>query len=146
MRLTLLKDRYEITEREADSDDSWDRGDTQTTWSFNEVLLGDDVGYGRGETFETKDDYNVGDTICLVIAVWSTGDSFGHDRDACSEVFGAFKTIEEAEEFEKKLRGKEDIMVEDSDYPLYRPWTGYFESLSYIEISSFVVGYKRKRH
>lgn len=145
MKLGLLKSSsYEIT-RERSTDDEWDRGDSATDWTFDGVrLLRDDQDYSVDENFLTKDDFVAGDTIYLVIAVWSTGDSFGHDEGACSEVFGAFKTNAEAEDFARVLASKEKITVEGSYYSLYRPWDGYFEHLNSIEVYPFVVQKARR--
>lgn len=73
----------------------------------------------------------LGDIVHLVIAVWSTGDSFGHDSGAHSECFGVFKTKEEADKKCKELEL-------DTKSPL--PWLGYFENLESVETYQFSVG------
>lgn len=117
--------------RDGDPDDRWDGDDTSTDWSFGEVSLSHDNSYWR-ESFETNFDVKPGDPIVLVVAVWSTGDSFHRADGEYAEVFGAFKTREEATAYAAKLRGNEDIDV-------YRPWLGYFESLDEVEVLGRVV-------
>lgn len=117
--------------REA-TEDRWDRDDTSTDWNFGGVFLQKRENFWL-ESFETTFDIDVGDIIYLVIAVWSTGDSFGHDMGANSEIFGVFKTYEEAEKLKTNLKT-------GNGYDKYQlPWDGYFESLDYITIHSRTV-------
>jgi hypothetical protein len=127
-KLYLYKSsEVEIT-RVADSDDDWDRDDTYTTWDFDQVSLDKPLHIFDTESFETGFDVNKGDVLHVVVAVWSDGNSFGHDSGRNSEVFGCFKTYEEAEELQNNLEEKNGYK------PHQLPWDGYFESLDYISI------------
>lgn len=129
-KIYMKKDSYVEVTREA-VEDRWDRDDTSTTWNFGDVFLQERKGWS--ESFETSFDVNIKDLIYVVVAVWSTGDSFGHDDGANSEIFGVFKTYEEAEEYENNLK-------EGKGYGKYQlPWDGYFESLDYTSILNRVV-------
>ena len=60
-----------------DPTDEWSRDSTSTEWTVNGVSIGDDR-YELSLPGEVK----AGDTVWLVWAVWSDGDSFGHDAGA----------------------------------------------------------------
>lgn len=122
--LYLKKSSYLEVTREPDPYDDWDRGNTLTEWSFGELSTSecDNLWYER---FPVDFDVKVGDILHVVVAVWSTGDSFGNDIGRCSEVFGIFRERSEAIRFKEKLENGE---VE------YVPWNGYFESLDYISV------------
>ena len=129
------KSYTDITRRATEPE--WDRDDTSTSWTFGPIYLQD---RGSCENFQTNFDVKAGDVVYVVVAVWSTGDSFGHDDGSCSEVFGSFKTYEEAEKFKTEL---ENVSTKDYDFTfkigdrdVYVPWVGYFESLDYVEIVS----------
>jgi hypothetical protein len=139
--LFLATNSYTNITREA-TEPKWDRDDTSTDWTFGPIYL---QHRGSCESFETDFDVKAGDVVYAVVAVWSTGDSFGHDDASNSEVFGSFQTYEEADKFKTEL---ENIKDHDGSYnftfeiggrKIYVPWIGYFESLDYIEIVSGVV-------
>jgi len=111
--------------------DQWYRGDTSTSWIFGEVSLTSRNKYEE-ESYPPDFDVKAGDTIFLVIAVWSDGDSFGHDSGARSEIFGVYKTFTEARERESEL---ENGSAKDP----YLPWNGYFESLDYVTVETRMV-------
>lgn len=95
MKLYLSTSSHTIRTREPYSDDSWDRGDTDTSWHFGGISLAKPV--GEYEYIEVDDDFDVTGNIYLVLAVWSTGDSFGNDNGACCEIFAAYNIREDAE-------------------------------------------------
>ena len=100
----------------------------------------------------------------LMYVVYSTGDSFGHDEDSSIDFCGLYKDISIAQENESRIRahynwsksgayaqekknkpkfvpkkyGEFNVMLRTDDgkgeYELHVPWTGYFESMSYLEI------------
>jgi hypothetical protein len=126
MRVYLKKTSYGGMSREPTSGDEWDIGDTWTSWDFGPLSIKNHSGYDEFIDLDWEPD--TGDQVYLVIAVWSTGCSFGHQAGEYSEVFGGFKTWEEANQ---KLK---DVKVQP-----YRPWEGYFESLDSIEVESFTL-------
>lgn len=122
-----------------DPEDKWDRASTSSDHIFpSEVFLSKESLFY--DYFSTGLDLKSGDHIWLVFAVWSTGDSFGYDEDACQECFAAYKTPELAykargmlETARKKVELPEGFRVD------YLPWKGYFESLSYVEVVEVTV-------
>lgn len=129
IQIYLDKDSYTETE-ERELAPEWDRLSTSTTWDFNSVHLS--AGLGWREAFPVDFPIAVGDTIWLVVAVWSTGDSFGQDSGAHSEIFGAFDNPGQAYSFEEQL--KSGHVRTNTGKPLYLPWSGYFESLDYTSV------------
>lgn len=141
-QLYLEKEAYCSVTRTADEDDGWDRDSTSTSWSFGPIHLNENGNWM--ESFNTDFDVNAGDVVYVVVPVWSTGDSFGNDEGSNSEVFGCFKTFEEANNFKNELEspketGDYSLKYKIGDREIYIPWGGYFESLDYIEIVSGVV-------
>ena len=121
----------------ADSDDSWDRADTYTDWTF-------------GERFYTSDKYGdlymsykpeTGDTYYVVVVVYSTGDSFGHDEAYGAEWMGIYKTEKEASALEKLILDNESeqsleyLDGEGNKISMgFVPWHGYFEDLHSVRV------------
>lgn len=142
------------TDREPDPDDSWDRGNTSTTWTVEGIkLLGTEdhsYGYRCNHSVDIDWEPKKGKLYHLLYAVYSTGDSFGHDAGACFETIGLYKSRHIAEENEKRLReGKPSkkapiygthVMLKMEGtvklHPYSRPWDGYFESLDCLEVVS----------
>lgn len=111
------------TTREPSSGDSWDRGDSYTDWSIGDTF-----------TVDSKDSYRatpisftpVSNTpYYAVYAVWSSGDSFGHDENSNFELFGLYEAREEAEKERNRLAA-------DTSHEV--PWNGYFEDLTLLEV------------
>ncbi len=126
--------------READPYDGWDRGDSRKDWNFKEVQIGSSKRYDE----LTSMDFKVGDSITFLIAVYNTSDSFGYDENDCYEVLGIFKTITLAEEMKKRINDDDfTIVTEDGvaeNYSGYGiPWKGFFDSLSYTTIETFII-------
>jgi hypothetical protein len=139
MKLYLSTSCYTTNTREPYSDDSWDRGDTERSWHFGGISLEKPV--GEYEYIEVDDDFDTTGNIYLVLAVWSTGDSFGNDGGACCEIFAAYNIREDAEEAERLLlrASAGNDMFKGLELPdgfklSYIPWMGYFKSLDYITI------------
>lgn len=81
----------------------------------------------------------VGDQLFVIVAEYSTGDSFGHDENACIEVITAHRYREVAEHNCNILRNinefSADIFLDDGRiFKTHIPWTGYFESLTEIHL------------
>lgn len=113
------------------TEDEWDRDDTSTHWTVP-------------DTFDIEKEYSYyseplnfdpvpGKDYFMVYAIWSTGDSFGHDEGAYCECFGIYQTWEEAEARRKEL-SEPAKGVDGYGYPSYHPWDGYFESLVSLDI------------
>lgn len=136
MKIYLSASSHTFTTREPYSNDPWDRGDTDTSWNFGGIGLEKPI--GGYEYIEVGDDFDVTGNIYLVLAVWSTGDSFGNDDGACCEIFAAYSNRKDAEKAEELLSAATD-MFEGVELPdgfklTYIPWQAYFESLNYIKI------------
>ena len=136
MKLYLSTSSYRETSREPYSDDSWDRGDTSTSWHFGGISLEKPI--GEFEYIEVGDDFDVTGNIYLVLAVWSTGDSFGNNDGACCEIFAAYNNREDAEKAETLLSTATNAFKKvnlPNGYEIsFIPWLGYFESLDYTKI------------
>lgn len=112
--------------RAADPDDKWDNDSTDGTVTVSSCTLIDADEYGSLPcSFPVK----VGDTIYLVWAQYSTGDSFG-SYGAQYELCAVFDNPSDAEKEKDRLENTSDYSV---------PWTGYFESLDSLNVESFVV-------
>ncbi len=105
-----------------DPDDSWSRDSYDGGAWVESVQLADKDGYNHWDTIE---DVSVGDFVWVVLAVYSTGDSFGKDGGQC-EIFLVTKNREEA-------YAKKEFLEQVEDYSV--PWFGYFESLQEIKIT-----------
>ncbi len=111
---------------EADSDDEWDRDSTDGVVTVTKCHLARKDGYNHlGIEF----DVDVGDTIWLVWAQYSTGDSFGCDGGQY-ELCSVHKSKHEADAEIERLGKLNDYSV---------PWSGYFECLDFIKAQEMVV-------
>lgn len=128
----------EVT-RGRNHEDEWDRDSTSTSWSFGDLTFIKPQIWGRSESMLTDFPVKVGDEVFVVVAVYSTGDSFGHDAGANVEVLGIYKSCGKAKK--AKLAADEckdsNLVVKTEsgkNLELYCPWNGYFESLDYVEV------------
>lgn len=134
-KIYLDKTSYTIITRE-NNGEPYDGEDTSTDWTFGEVSL-----LKGSESFETDFDVNDGDKIYVVVAVWSTGDSFSHHSQGESEIFGVFKTEEEADNFKTYFEtvSTDNYYVDWGGRKIHLPWYGYFEHLDYVEVLKRIV-------
>lgn len=95
----------------------------------------------------SEKEFKSGDKAYVVWAVWSTGDSFGHSEDSEVDAIAIFSDPSAAFDFKNQLEifsdpdDYEPISFETKDGQIikyYPSWFGYFESLSYIEVSEVV--------
>lgn len=166
--LCVLHDGYQEVTQEADPNNEWDRGSTSTSWTVGGIVLASKKDMpDLTACFPVK----AGDTVHVVFAVYSSGDSFGQDEHGNIEFIDVYKTAAKAARAAKAVRGhanwyrdindrwspmtaKErrlaektydnlyhvDVVREDgSQKNIYASWNGYFESLSYVEVATFVV-------
>lgn len=147
-KIYLDATNYGSIVREPYSSDSWDRGDTVTYWEFHDAYTDkvDSLPYYH-LSHTAKFDIFAGDTVFLVVIVYSTGDSFGHDDGACSEIMYVSKDKKDAEYVcslieenryvddgtSKKYEELIDKLFEDRNVA-YLPWMGYFEHLDSVEV------------
>ncbi|NJO58777.1 MAG: hypothetical protein HC836_10645 [Richelia sp. RM2_1_2] len=101
-------------------------------------------------------DLKVGDTAFLLYAVWSTGDSFGHDDGKYLTTIHLFDSREKAELARKAILDHNRANDINGNNPVSytvvyldndgKPqtecasWVGYFESLDDVEIEEVIVG------
>lgn len=132
-----------------DPEDEWDRANTRTTWYVEGLSLHDEDAYGRLPVdFEVSN----GDELFAVYAVYSTGDSFGHDDCSDLEFIDVFKDFEKAKKCVDDIKAttgrhsaaytKENGQV----VQVHIPWDGYFEHLDELTVEGFIVQNKRKRY
>lgn len=141
---TYLKVNFDIREEvtRAATEDEWDRDDTYTSWTLEDVAVVPESGY-----FDVISSFEVnpGDTLLVVYAVYSTGDSFGRDDCGAMEVIDVFKSADKAAECVKAIENSASrydsknvsdaswVREDGSDTKLdYVPWNGYFESLEHV--------------
>jgi hypothetical protein len=123
--------------RDPDPNDNWDRGDTSSSTDFGDLFLSKE---GQDTNLTIPGEVNVGDQLFIIVAEYSTGDSFGHDENACIEVISAHRYREIAEHNCGILRNvtKEysaNIFLDDGRmFKTHVPWTGYFESLTELHL------------
>jgi hypothetical protein len=139
----------EYVTREADRTDEWDRDDTARDWSFRNVYIVDEkASWDLALPFEVKQ----GDDVYVVLAIYSTGDSFGRDERYSVEYIDGFLDKVKArvcwDVVEASRKSYDDhtdkkvawIREDGSEGKLdYVPWNGYFESLDdvhceYLEV------------
>jgi hypothetical protein len=144
MFLTLDATSYSYCTREADPEDNWDRGNSGTDWTIGGISLG---ARDSERSLPADFDVQVGDKVFVVYAVYSTGDTFGHDEGAYLEVLSFHKNREIAERnlaaAEGRTRRDRSQLVLEFDsggkVERYCPWDGYFESLDYARLEEHVV-------
>ena len=141
MKLYVELDSTVITTNEPDSNDEWDRGCTETDWVVKGISRTDSAYPSR--VIDVYYDPEPG-TYYLVFAVYSTGDSFGHDEKSSLEIFDIYKTLEEAKACKDTLEKANDFseMIITSTGKKFKtsiPWHGYFEHLNYIEIMPVLI-------
>lgn len=110
---------------EPDPNDRWDRASTCTDWTINGIKVSRKEGYQL-----LPIEIDAGHPVYVVYAIWSTGDSFGHDENYGCEAMAVLPTREEADKEVARLKEVKDYSV---------PWNGYFESLTTIDIVSGIV-------
>lgn len=130
------------------------RGTTSTSWDIRGLKLIEDP---NDRSYYVRETTNVGfepvrgELYHLLYAIYSTGDSFGHDEGRCLEVIGVYKDRDIAKENLHRLElGKPEAKGEfgsmqvllkmegtNKQQPYYRPWMGYFERLDRLEVESF---------
>jgi hypothetical protein len=123
----------EQTSEPAPSDEPYsDRGGTYTSWDFEYLKKGTEVPV----SFVPVD----GKTYYAVIAIYSTGDSFGRDEASNYEVLDIYETEDSADDAIKSLTVDVNgnkmtfTMSNGATVTNYCPWVGYFQSLDTIEV------------
>lgn len=158
--LYLLMEEFQKETSVPDPNDEWDRANTSTSRSFVGVSMTKPDDYKLSyESFVSDFHVEVGDTIYLVVAEYSNGDSFGHDYNCGCEVVSTHKTLQAAQEVCDAIHN-EDCYVQKKgvygDYlrvtasdgvevNLYPPWRGYFNSLEDVTIIEGTVRNDDKR-
>lgn len=112
--------------READPENSWSRDSTGGSVSIRSAKLVSRDGYG---VLQTAFSVAPGDTVYLVWAQYSTGDSFGSDGGKY-ELCAVYDNAEDAATERERLEKVTDFSV---------PWTGYFEDLDFVRVEALTV-------
>jgi hypothetical protein len=124
-----------------DPTDKWDRASTSTSWDVNGLILKEKDAY---KALPCADDVKQGDEFYVVYAVYSTGDSFGHDEGASLEFISYHKNPDLAFENKKAMESHSDGQIQikldnGETVQRYCPWDGYFECLDYVQVDKFMV-------
>lgn len=144
--LEIEDDTYGHDTSETDPENSWDRPNTYVSHSitgFRALPEADGKYYDLVIPYEPLFD----EEYFLLYAVYSTGDSFGHDEGAGCEHIGFYKKsqLEIAQENQRKIeehktdRNSNSYSIilespEGKEFEQQTPWVGYFESLDLVEI------------
>ena len=135
----------EYVTRERNPDDQWDRDDTRSEHTMQFISIARE---GSWNTISYPGEVKPGDKVYLLFAVYSTGDSFGHDEDRSVELISVHKDLNCAKYNYKVLEGVDKdnyassvVLSQDdgSTWKMSPPWCGYFESLSYLKVGGFTV-------
>lgn len=149
MEYEVINEQLGSVTRECNSDDPWDRDDTDTENYIQGIKLVDQS--AKYHHFDGEVDFEIKpDTpYFLLCGIYSTGDSFGHDTGRI-EFVDLYESEAFAEDMQKRL---ESHNAKNSGYSVREPqwtvklktesgkrfdfcvpWLGYFEALQYIEI------------
>lgn len=143
--IEIIDDSYQEETRES-GDDGWDRGDTSTSHNivgFHAAPESENKYYDLAVPFNPKEDV----TYYVLYAVYSTGDSFGHDSGSSVEYIG-FYTEDELDIANENMRKVENSTKDNDNWSVelktpnghktfdqHTPWIGYFEHLDYVELA-----------
>lgn len=138
--------------RDPNPKDDWDRGDTITSYTLENVLMGESTWYDLLYDGELS----LGDAVHIVYAIYSTGDSFGHDTDGMIEFITAHRNLNVAKHNKVVAEScnndnndyTSSVMLTFDDGQSFRftpPWNGYFESLSRVDIFTAIIGDRSKK-
>lgn len=127
---------YQTTIREP-SDDEWDSGDTRNEWDFP-ISCSLVKSENSNENFFIHDEVKSGDRVYLLYAIWGTGDSFGHSEACyCTCIYASVNHLKV--QFAKQLIDKNILFLPDNCVLSSIPWSGYFDSLDYLDIITLIV-------
>ena len=120
---------------EPDGEDNW-----AEDWQHDIADFITKVNYGQVPDIVTSYELEANDTVYLVYAKWSTGDSFGRASGGSFEPIAIFKEEEEAKKFSEALEKA------DSEKPFHYKandgqefycknlwWSGFFSSLDTVD-------------
>lgn len=140
----VLYDSWTEVTRESNSNDQWDRDDTDTSHSINGFKIVDKDNYFDDSiNFDAEYDR----PYFLLYVLYSTGDSFGHDGGQIL-FLGLFENMETAQRNLERIRNHSsegdkfsmDLIAEDGDklvkYQIHVPWVGFFENLEDVCIEN----------
>lgn len=124
-----------------DPDDTFSRPNTSTEHNIRGFSVG-----GESQYYDEVVLYEPekGTTYYVLYAIYSTGDSFGHDEAGGIEYYGFYREdqLDVAKENKRRLNAAQEgaeakiIMPDGSkEHNVYVPWLGYFESLDDLDIA-----------
>ena len=121
-----------------DPGDSWNRPDTYTSNYFVKVFK------SKTPEIASSLDIPIGAKCYAVWVVWSSGDSFGHDEGAYTQLCGVFLDFTAARELETAINEAEGFGLkattsDGQEFQLSTSWNGYFDSLDAVHIESTVM-------
>lgn len=141
--IKMYQNSYETSE--VDPEDSWSRAST----ACDNTLVGiyktpSTIGH-YDEEFIPCFEHEVGQTVYLVWAEYSTGDSFGNDSGKV-EFIDIFLSEELADACAKSAEGPlgshyefQFVRQNGSTIQQYAPWYGYFENLEVVHVDSLTI-------
>ena len=131
--------------RERNPNDEWDRADTASEHTLHSIAIASKSSYS---TVTYPGIIQPGDKVYLLYAVYSTGDSFGHDDARCLELISVHKDLDVARWNHQKVEASQNddymtqlVLSQDNGqtWKMNPPWCGYFERLSYARVAGFTV-------
>lgn len=98
----------------------------------------DGVYFHRHEVEYYEGELSIGDLVYVIIANYSSGDSFGRGYGTNLDICSIHKDEQTAHHNLAILRDSKINTIRLDDY--FKPWGGYFESLDSIEVYTMIVG------
>ena len=144
-KIEVIDEEQQIVTREAESDDEWDRDSTKTIHNIKGFHVVESEGkHYKYYDFVLEEEPQFFQVYFLLYAIYSTGDSFGHDEDAGIEYYGLY-TCDQMDIARKNKKALEDADFEvillntnNEEYTENIPWDGYFESLTEVLLEPIV--------
>lgn len=143
--LKLMVSEWGYSDAADENHDEYNRPTEYTNWTVEGICITDSNGY---RTAGISGLVEPGETVFALVAVYSTGDSFGRHEGARLEFVDVFRNEEAAEAARKILDTEQDRMLEYRNdlgqvISFHPPWSGYFESLDHIQVHELVVSPKQ---
>jgi hypothetical protein len=125
-------------------DVEWGSWSSEHSNYFKEVLKVDKNSY---PDITSSVDIKEGEECFVVLAEWSSGDSFGCGYRSNTEPLAIFKDAESAQAFKTACEKVKDYSVElatpdGQNFDIFAGWVGYFERLDEIHVEQTKLKYR----
>lgn len=116
-------------------------GLSESEHDIGSVYFTDSIGYSNDyDTIPVPEHLMVGDVVFLLCAQWDENDSFNLNHGYGFEVIHVYTDAKAAFADQRILEYDDDPIPSFTEGRVYpRPWVGYFERLSWIEVKTRVI-------